>query len=125
MAEQAEFSKLYHRVYALHYHLVMCTKYRKKCIDAAMLARVREIAATRCTGWGGSLLEFNGEADQVHLLVALPPDPDLSRFVNISKRRVPGCAARSSPTDSSGSIASPSGPARIVSSRVVGRRSRS
>jgi len=45
-----------------------------------MLARVREMAATRCTGWG--LLEFNGEADHVHLLVALPPNLDLSRFVN-------------------------------------------
>ena len=47
-----------------------------------MLARVREIVATRCSGWGGSLLEFNGEADHVHLLVALPPNLDLSRFVN-------------------------------------------
>ena len=47
-----------------------------------MLARVREMAATRCTGWGRSLLEFNGEADHVHLLVALPPNLDLSRFVN-------------------------------------------
>ena len=47
-----------------------------------MLARVREIAATRCTGWGGNLLEFNGEADHVHLLIALPPNLDLSRFVN-------------------------------------------
>ena len=45
-----------------------------------MLARVREMAATRCTGWG--LLEFNGEADHVHLLVALPPNLDLSRSVN-------------------------------------------
>jgi len=35
-----------------------------------MLARVREMAATRCTGWGGSPLEFNGEADHVHLLDA-------------------------------------------------------
>jgi hypothetical protein len=54
----------------------------EKVHDTVMLARVREIAATRCTGWGGSLLEFNGEADHVHLLVALPPNLDLSRFVN-------------------------------------------
>ena len=50
-----------------------------------MAARPRrgcEIAATRYTGWGGSLLEFNGGADHVHLLVALPPNLDLSRFVN-------------------------------------------
>ena len=30
----------------------------------------------------GSLLEFNGEADHVHLLIALPPNLDLSNFVN-------------------------------------------
>ena len=54
----------------------------KKCIHAAMLARVRETAATRCTGSDGILLGFNGEADHVHLLVALPPNLDLSRFVN-------------------------------------------
>ena len=28
------------------------------------------------------MLEFHGEADHVHLLVALPPNLDLSRFVN-------------------------------------------
>jgi len=31
---------------------------------------------------GGSLLELNGEADHVHLLIALPPNLDLSNFVN-------------------------------------------
>ena len=41
MSGQAEFSKLYHCVYALHYHLVMVTKYRRKCITAPMLARFR------------------------------------------------------------------------------------
>jgi len=42
----------------------------EKCIDAAMLARVREMAARRCSGWGGSLLAFKGEAGHVPLLVA-------------------------------------------------------
>jgi putative transposase len=82
MSEQSKFSKLYHCVYALHYHLVMCTMQRRKCIDAAMLARFREIAEARCKGWGGRLLELNGEADHVHLLIALPPNLDLSIFVN-------------------------------------------
>jgi Transposase IS200 like len=61
MSGQAKFSKLYHCVYALHYHLVMVTKYRRKCITAPMLARFREIAEARCEGWGGKLLEVNGE----------------------------------------------------------------
>lgn len=82
MRGQAEFSKLYHCVYALHYHLVMVTKDRRKCLTAPMLARLRDIAEARCAGWGGKLMELNGEPDHVHLLVSLPPNLDLSRFVN-------------------------------------------
>jgi putative transposase len=47
-----------------------------------MLDRIREISAARCEGWGGNLLEINGEPDHVYLLVSLPPNLDLSRFVN-------------------------------------------
>lgn len=82
MTGQAQLSKLYHCVYALHYHLVIVTKYRRRCLTGAMLARFREIAEVRCDGWGGKLIEVNGERDHVHLLVSLPPDLDLSRFVN-------------------------------------------
>jgi putative transposase len=35
-------------VYALHYHLVLVTKYRRKCITGSMLDRLREIIAQRC-----------------------------------------------------------------------------
>ena len=82
MAEQTHFSKLHHCVYALHYHLVLVTKYRRRCITAPMLERLRDIVAARCEGWGGTLLEMNGEPDHVHLLIALPPNLDLSGFVN-------------------------------------------
>ena len=82
MKEQPQFSKLYHCVYALHYHLVLVTKYRRKCISAPMLTALRSIAAARSEGWGGELMQFNGEPDHVHLLIALPPNLDLSGFVN-------------------------------------------
>ena len=41
-----------------------------------------DIVAQRCKDWGGELIEFNGETDHVHALVSLPPNLDLSRFVN-------------------------------------------
>jgi REP element-mobilizing transposase RayT len=47
-----------------------------------MLNRFRKITEARCTGWGGKLVELNGEADHVHLLLELPPNLDLSVFVN-------------------------------------------
>src|SRR5215475_11760107 len=40
------------------------------------------IVAQRCKDWGGELLDFNCEADHVHILMSLPPNLDLSRFVN-------------------------------------------
>ena len=67
-------------VYALHYHLVLVTKYRRKCITGPMLDRLREIIGQRCEDWGGELIEFNGEAD--HVWHRLPPNLELSRFVN-------------------------------------------
>jgi len=82
MTGQAELSKLHHCVYALHYHLVLVTKYRRRCLTAAMLVRFREIASLRCADWGGDLVEANGESDHVHLLVSMRPDLDLTRFVN-------------------------------------------
>jgi len=62
--------------------LVLVTKYRRPCITRPMLANLHEIMAQRCKDWGGELLEFNGEADHVHALLDLPPNLDLSRFVN-------------------------------------------
>ena len=47
-----------------------------------MLEMLQDIIAQRCKGWGGELLEFNGKADHVHILASLPPNLDLSRFVN-------------------------------------------
>ena len=47
-----------------------------------MLDRLREITAQRRNDWNGSLTEFNGEADHVHALISMPPNIDLSRFVN-------------------------------------------
>lgn len=82
MAKNVNITKLFHCVYALHYHLVIVTKYRRECITVPMLLRLREISAQRCKDWRGELVEFNGEADHIHLLVSLPPNLDLSRFVN-------------------------------------------
>lgn len=82
MSYNVKFRSLFHCVYALNYHLVIVTKYRRKCITGPMLDRLREVIGQRCKDWGGELIEFNGEPDHVHVLMGLPPNLDLSRFVN-------------------------------------------
>lgn len=77
--------KLHHCVYALQFHLVLVTKYRKKCLTKTMLDEFEGQARERCQAWGGRLIEVNGESDHVHLLIELPPTAALAEFVNALK----------------------------------------
>lgn len=76
---------LHHCVYGLNYHLVLVTKYRKRCLTAPMLESFESQARERCEAWGGRLIEMKGEADHVHLLIELPPSIALADFVNALK----------------------------------------
>ena len=72
----------YHCVYKLTYHLVLVTKYRKKCLSNEMLNRLEEIVKKNYADWEIDLLEFNGEADHIHLLLEMHPNIMPSKFIN-------------------------------------------
>jgi len=57
----------HHCVYHLHLHLVLVTKYRRRCFTKDMLHRLHEICDPICHLWDVELLEFGGEPDHVHL----------------------------------------------------------
>jgi len=75
----------FNAVYDLNYHLVLVTKYRNKVINQAMLERLHQIFLEQCEHWSVRLVEFNGEADHVHLLINAHPAMDLSKFINSIK----------------------------------------
>ena len=76
---------LFHCVYALHYHLVVVTKYRRRALTEAMLARFEALARERVEAWEGRPIEVGGEPDHVHLRFTLPPKHALADFVNALK----------------------------------------
>ena len=63
-------------------HLVLTTKYRRKIFDDAMLTRLESIFRTLMEQWDGRLIEFNGEADHVHVLLQYTPQVELSKLIN-------------------------------------------
>lgn len=81
-----------HCAFALHAHLVFVTKYRRAVFTGAHLRRLEEILRAVCADFECDLVEFNGEADYVHLLVSFPPKVAVSRLVNslkgVSSRRL-------------------------------------
>jgi len=50
-----------------------------------MLARLQEIVQMFCQEQGCEIVEFNGEADHIHLLFTYYPQLTLSKFVNSLK----------------------------------------
>lgn len=72
-------------IYKLHYHLVLVTKYRNKCLTSAMLSWledefIRLLADNDC-----GLEEFNGEADHIHALITLHPMITPAKLINSLK----------------------------------------
>lgn len=61
-------------VYKLNAHIVLVVKYRSQAINAEILNRLKEIITDTLKKWDCGLLEFNGEADHVHLLIDYKPD---------------------------------------------------
>lgn len=62
----------------LHAHLVFKTKYRRAVFTDTMLTFTEHTTRGVCADLNAELVEFNGEADHVHLLVAYPPTVAIS-----------------------------------------------
>jgi len=71
-----------HAVYDLKLHLVFVTKYRRPCLNDAVRAYLQTAFTEILADWRCTLIEFGGEADHVHLLIAVHPALNLSTLVN-------------------------------------------
>ncbi len=86
-----------HSVSLLHAHLVFVTKYRRAVFTDAMLTFCEHTMRGVCAELDVELVEFNGEADHVHLLVAYPPTLAISILVQRLKGRTAYACAANSP----------------------------
>lgn len=74
-----------HCVFAMHVHLVFVLKYRKKIFAKEHLNYMESLFKRICRDFDSELVEFNGEADHVHILVNYPPKVCISKLVNSLK----------------------------------------
>jgi putative transposase len=74
-----------HCVFLLHAHLVFVTKYRHEVLSNKHLSRIEQIMHEVAEDFECAVVEFNGEANHVHLLVPFPPKIALSKLVNSLK----------------------------------------
>ncbi len=81
-------------IYKNYVHLVFVTKYRRDVLTAQMIERLKQLFDETCLQMDAELLEFNGEADHVHLMVQCPPKLALSSLVGKLKGKSSYCLRR-------------------------------
>jgi putative transposase len=79
-----------HSVFSVKLHFVFVTRYRHKVITAEMLTRMEKMFSQVCKTMDCELLEFNGEADHVHLFVDFHPKNSISAVAGSLK----ACSSR-------------------------------
>jgi len=76
-------------VYSNKYHVVWCSKYRRKVLIGDVETRLKEIIRDVCNQLGADLLEIECDRDHVHLLVEVDPQFGIHRLV----KRIKGASS--------------------------------
>jgi putative transposase len=72
-------------VYICRYHVVFCSKYRRKVLTPPIDERLKTILAEQIERWGQDLIEMEVMPDHVHLLVGCAPQFGIHRLVKLLK----------------------------------------
>ena len=74
-----------HSVFAMHYHLILVVKYRRKVFDDTISDFAKSIFEKIAPSYNITLLEWNHDADHVHIMFKAQPNSELSKFINAYK----------------------------------------
>ena len=74
-----------HSVFAIHFHLILVVKYRKKVINDEISERLKEIFEYIQGNYNIALERWNHDIDHVHILFRSEPNSNISKFINAYK----------------------------------------
>ena len=80
-----ELSNNNHSVFAIHFHLILVVKYRRKVINDEISERLKEIFGYIQGNYNIALEEWNHDIDHVHILFRSHPNTHISKFINAYK----------------------------------------
>ena len=75
-----------HAVFTLNYHLIICTKFRKKIITKPeIINRIKEVAKYISNKFDVEILNPECDKDHIHILFKAKPKTELTKFINSLK----------------------------------------
>lgn len=74
-----------HSVFAIHFHLILVVRYRRKVINDEISERLKEIFGYIQGDYNITLEEWSHDFDHVHILFRSHPNTNISKFINAYK----------------------------------------
>lgn len=75
-----------HSVFALHYHLIICVKYRQKAFgEKNIINRLKEITKNISEKFDVIITNQETDIDHIHILFKCKPQTDLIKYINSLK----------------------------------------
>lgn len=74
-----------HSVFAIHFHLILVVKYRRKVINDEISERLKGIFKSIEGNYNITLEEWDHDLDYVHILFSSEPNSNISKFINAYK----------------------------------------
>ncbi len=87
--ELRQSAKIYHTdhsiVYSCQYHVIFCSKYRRKVLTDVVAARMKELLLSKQDEYGYVVMEMDVLMDHAHLLLDVDPRKGINVVVGLIK----------------------------------------
>ena len=68
-------------IYSCQYHVIWCTKYRRKVLDTQIQGRLKQLIREKQGEYGYQIREVETQAEHVHLLIEIPPIDSVDKII--------------------------------------------
>ena len=68
-------------IYSCQYHVIWCTKYRRKVLDTQIQGRLKQLIREKQDAYEYQICEVETQPEHVHLLIEIPPTHSVDKIV--------------------------------------------
>ena len=68
-------------IYSCQYHIIWCTKYRRKVLDTQIQGRLKQLIREKQDEYEYQIREVETQVEHVHLLIEIPPKHSIDKIV--------------------------------------------
>ena len=84
-------------IYSCQYHVIWCTKYRRKVLCDQIQNRLKQLIREKQSEYGYNIREIETMPDHVHLLIEIPPSKSIDAIVGKIKGWTSKCLREENP----------------------------